>query len=230
MSASFLYKFLKYFSRALMLMLVMPVNNSVKGIVAKKLGDDTAEVEGRITLNPLAHLDPLGAIMIMLCGFGWSKPMNINYYRMRNVRKSVIILSLTDPVVHFISAIICEFFYKMITSLSFLQDKLDGVTPLSCLAIILMLLSQINVCLGVLHLLPLPPMDGFVIILQLSSKVKRWYYPNAARINQISTLILFALFFMPDITNNAIDPLGWLIGIVSSGLSLLTDWVPVVFG
>ena len=74
---------MKYLSRALMLLLLMPVLNYVKGTVAKKMGDDTAEMAGRITLNPMAHLDLLGSLMIMLVGFGWSKPLPINYNRMK---------------------------------------------------------------------------------------------------------------------------------------------------
>ena len=75
---------IKYMSRALMLFLLMPVLNYVKGSIAKKMGDDTAEMAGRITLAPMAHLDLLGSLLIMLIGFGWSKPLPINYNLMTN--------------------------------------------------------------------------------------------------------------------------------------------------
>ena len=100
--------FLKYFSRALMILLVMPVINSVRGLVAKSQGDDTAEQAGRITLNPFMHLDPIGSLAILLCGFGWSKPMPFNVNRMKDMKKGIILLSLSGPLTHFASAILCD--------------------------------------------------------------------------------------------------------------------------
>ena len=108
MNYSVLNLFMKFFSRALMLLLVLPVINYAKGLVARKQGDDTAEAAGRLTLNPIAHLDILGSLMIMLCGFGWSKPMPINYNRMRNTKKGIILVALTGPVTLFIMSIICR--------------------------------------------------------------------------------------------------------------------------
>lgn len=227
--------FLKYFSRILMLLMVMPVVNSVKGIVASKLGDDTAETEGRITLNPFVHLDPIGALAIILCGFGWSKPLPINPNRMRNYRKGVIIISLTGPLTHFVSAVLCQFIFRVLSCIpSFGNFALSSENRLNfafCILMVLSILAQINICLGVISLLPLPPLDGFVILhFCTGNKFNRWYYSNMTIINQISPLILFALFFMPYLTGGLLDPLGWLIDLVGTGLGYLTAWVPAVFG
>lgn len=223
--------FFKYFSRALMLLLVLPLTNSARGIVAKKLGDDTAEREGRITLNPFVHLDPLGSLAIMLCGFGWSKPMPISPVRMKNYRQGVVLISLTGPVTHFLAAIVCNFFVELFDCLPALQNQMNHITPLSCLSFILSILSGINVCLGVINLLPIPPMDGFNILHQFAGpKFNRWYYVNYMVINRASTLILLALFFMPYLTGGRFDPLGMLIAWVSRLLSYATVWVPAVFG
>ena len=221
--------FLKYFSRALMLLLVLPITNSAKGIVAKKLGDDSAEREGRITLNPVAHLDMLGSLCIMLVGFGWSKPLPINFSRMKNVRKGVICISLTGPVTHYLSAIVCKIVSFLL--LRFAVTSSAEITVPVCLMFIFTLLAQINICLGTIHLLPLPPMDGFNLIQQFAgAKFNKWYYSNYRMINQASFYIVMLLFFIGPLTRYAIDPLGWLISLVDTILSLTLIWLPIVFG
>ena len=229
----FFEKFLKYFSRALMILLVMPVINSARGIAAKSQGDDTAEQEGRITLNPFMHLDTIGSLAILLCGFGWSKPMPFNVNRMRDRKKGIVILSATGPVTHFVFAILCNLAMSIMLCSESIRNKLmlSDITPVFCLFFILSIISSINVCLGVINLLPLPGMDGFNILYQYAPpKFLNWYHGNYTRINQMSTIILLALFFMPVITGGYFDPLGWLINIVGSGLSLLTSWIPSKFG
>ncbi|MBQ1464314.1 MAG: site-2 protease family protein [Ruminococcus sp.] len=223
--------FLKFFSRALMLLLVMPLTNSAKGLVAKWQGDDTSEREGRITLNPMAHLDPLGSLAILLCGFGWSKPMPISPVRMKDYRRGVILLSLTGPVTHFLSAIVCNFIVELLYCLPMTSSQMQNISPLWCLGVVLVFLSNINVCLGTINLLPLPPMDGFNILHQFAgNKFNSWYYSNYQTINRASTIILLVLFFMPELTGGMLDPLGILIAWVSSIISLATAWVPAVFG
>ncbi|MBP3242327.1 MAG: site-2 protease family protein [Ruminococcus sp.] len=223
--------FLRFFSRALMLLLVMPLTNSAKGLVAKWQGDDTSDREGRITLNPMAHLDPLGSLAILLCGFGWSKPMPISPVRMKDYRRGVILISLTGPVTHFLSAIVCNFIVELLYCLPMTSAQMQNVSPLWCLGVVLVFLSNINVCLGTINLLPLPPMDGFNILHQFAgNKFNSWYYSNFQMINRASTIILLVLFFMPELTGGMLDPLGILIAWVSNIISLATAWVPAVFG
>ncbi len=229
--------FIRLLSRALMLLLVLPVTNYVKGSVAKWLGDDTAERDGRITLNPMAHLDPLGSLAIMVCGFGWSKPMPFTPTRFKNYRLGIIMLSLAGPLTYFISAIICyAVMYSMICSGEIMEAWVEFsyygiVSPIACIILLIQLLANINVCLGVIHILPLPPMDGFIILQQFAGKkFNRWYYYNYRIIHQVSTIILLGLFFIGNATDGAIDPLGWLINIVDSLLKLTVAWIPTVFG
>lgn len=225
MNSNALSLFLTFFSRALMLFLVLPVTNSVKGLVAKALGDDTAEIQGRITLNPMAHLDLLGSLAIMLCGFGWSKPLPINFNRMRDTRKGILILSLTGPATYYLMAIICMNLCSIILYTS------SGSIAVTAIALILSFLANINICLGTIHLLPIPPMDGFNILNHFAPpKFHNWYFRNYRQINQWSTYILLGLFFMDTLTRGLIDPLGWLINLVYSLLSLTSAWVPLVFG
>lgn len=214
-----------FFSRALMLFLVLPVTNSVKGLVAKKLGDDTADREGRITLNPMAHLDLLGSLAIMLCGFGWSKPLPINISRMRNPRQGILFISLTGPLTHYLMAIICLNLSEIV------NYTMSSTTTAIAIYFILYFLASINICLGTISLIPVPPLDGFNILNHFAgAKFHNWYFRNLVQINRWSTIVLLALFFMGTLTGGLIDPLGWLIGLVQRLLSLTTLWVPVVFG
>ena len=225
--------FLKYFSRALMILLVMPVINSVRGLVAKSQGDDTAEQAGRITLNPFMHLDPIGSLAILLCGFGWSKPMPFNVNRMKDMKKGIILLSLSGPLTHFVSAILCDLVINIMLCSENIRMKLaiSEISPIFCIFFILTIIAGINVCLGVINLLPLPGMDGFNVLYQFAPpKFLNWYHSNYRMINQVSTIILLALFFMPSLTNGMIDPLGWLIDVVGGWLGMLTSWIPSKFG
>lgn len=223
--------FFRYFSRVLMLLLVLPLTNSVRGLVAKSQGDDSAEKEGRISLNPMDHLDPLGAIAILLCGFGWSKPFPLNPSNFKNYKKGVVLVSLAGPLTHFVSAWVC----KVIVNIMLCHPALIGDgSKLSmgyCIAMLLSALSSINICLGVINLLPIPPMDGFNLLYQLSgSKFKQWYYNKGAWLGQYSMYILLALFFLPTLTGGLIDPLGWLVGIFDMIIDLAASWVYLIFG
>ncbi len=215
---------MNFLSRALMLLLVLPVINYAKGMVAKKQGDDTAEMAGYLTLNPMKHLDLLGSLMILLCGFGWSKPMPINYNRMRDTKKGIILVAITGPLSLFIMSIVCKNISAIVSYL------LDGMAGLA-IAIIFSLLASISVCIGVIHLLPLPGMDGFTLLYYLTgNKFASWYHRNQAVIDQFSFYILIFLFFIGRLTNGVLDPLGWIINAFDFVFGLTTLWVPMVFG
>ena len=209
-----------------MLLLVMPMTNSARGLVAKWNGDDTSEREGRITLSPMSHLDPIGALMIFLIGFGWSKPMPINYNRMTNLRRGIVTVALAGPVSHFLAAIVCKLIPCLLMLIppvyeSYISSLSSGsISPVHALFMVLSIISQINVCLGVINILPLPPLDGFQVLNQFAgAKFHNWYYANYMQINRISTIIIFALFFIGDLTRGLIDPLGWIINLVDALLS-----------
>ena len=212
---------MRFFSRALMLLLVLPIMNCAKGLVAKKQGDDTAEMAGRITLNPMAHLDMLGSLMILLIGFGWSKPMPINYNRMRNTKKGIILVALTGPLSLFLMSIVCRNIAAVV--LRFL-----GAETIASWAIwlIFVLLSGISVSIGVLHLLPFPGMDGFTLLYYLTgNKFAAWYHKNQRAIDQYSFYVFMGLILIGRLTNGIIDPIGWIINIFDWLLDWTTIWM-----
>ena len=128
------------------------------GWVSSKLGDPTPRISGRLTLNPLAHLDIVGTLLMILTGFGWAKPVMINpaYYKDR--KKGMALCALAGPLANFILAFIGILIgYPMI----FLFAKLGWSTTL--LQSIVFLFAWRNLCFMVFNLIPLPPLDGFKV-------------------------------------------------------------------
>lgn len=150
-----------------------------------KLEDPTPEEEGRITLNPFAHLDPIGTICLLFAGFGWGKPVNINPTYYRNPAKDSAKVALAGPIANFILAFVMFFLYALVDVLA--QETKE-------VKIILLMLfygAYLNVCLGVFNLLPFPPLDGSKIFMYLlKGKAREFMY----KLEQYSWVILTILF------------------------------------
>lgn len=173
------------------------------GYAAYLLGDDTAKREGRLSLNPFAHLDPIGTLMLLVAGFGWGKPVHVNprnYTRKMSMEKGEAIVSLAGPLMNFILAIIFTLIYCAIfkfASLSFMTSNVG--------TIVLLLISStisVNIGLGVFNLIPLPPLDGSKIIMPfLPYNAKQWFINN----EQIF-YIIFVLIWITGIAGTVITP------------------------
>lgn len=171
--------------------------------VADKLGDDTARREGRLSLNPLDHLDPIGTVLLLFAGFGWGKPVHVNprnYTRKMSMEKGEALVSIAGPLMNFILAIIFAIIYYGII-------KFAGFTFLisSTGEIVMDLISaavSINVGLGLFNLIPLPPLDGSKVIMPfLPYKAKEFFINN----EQIFYIIFVALW-ITGLTSYIITP------------------------
>lgn len=189
------------------------------GYVAYKLGDDTAKNEGRLSLNPIDHLDPLGTLMLVFAGFGWGKPVHVdprNYTRKISMEKGEALVSVAGPVMNFILAIVFAIIYCAIykfAGIEFLASKMGKAVMLLVSATV-----SINIGLGVFNLIPLPPLDGEKIIMPiLPSKVKTWFIDN----EQIF-YIIFVLIWVTGIAGNIISP---VINWVSAGIMNLAGLI-----
>ena len=117
------------------------------GWVANKLGDPTAKNQGRLTLNPIAHLDPIGSMMILFVGFGWAKPVPVDSRYLANPRKDMMKIALAGPASNLLLAF-----------LGGILIRLTGYAgPLTSM---LILFTQINISLAVFNMIPIPPLDG----------------------------------------------------------------------
>lgn len=152
---------------------------------AYKLGDDTAKMQGRLNLNPLSHIDPIGIVLLIFVHFGWGKPVQINprnFDRKYTMEKGEAIVSLAGPVMNFVLAILFTIIYCAVVKFSPLGFKL------SQLGIVILTIIQstilVNIGLGVFNLIPIPPLDGskiFRTILPYNAKAwldanEKWFY------------------------------------------------------
>lgn len=144
--------------------------------VADRLGDETPRMQGRLILNPLAHLDPVGFILLLFAGFGWGKPVQINtrnFNRDVSMEKGEILVSLAGPVMNFILAIIFAIILGVVYM--FAPSSFFATTAGSLIYILLQECVVINIGLGVFNLLPLPPLDGSKIFINLFPyNARRW--------------------------------------------------------
>lgn len=124
------------------------------GWVAYLFGDDTAMRYGRLTLNPASHLDPIGTLMLFLVGFGWAKPVPVDYYSLRNTRFGLMSVALAGCATNILIAIIALFLLQF-----------DNISANPVFSTILPILVRINIILGAFNLIPIPPLDGSKILM-----------------------------------------------------------------
>ena len=176
---------LSFFSVLVIIFVVFPIREFARGYVAKKLGDDTSEMAGKLTLNPFAHIDPMGALAMFLFRIGWAKPTPINISRCRNVkpRTALALTALSGPLANIILSYILMIAYKLV-----LINAVNDV--MIYIAMGISITVQINVFLAVFNLIPIPPFDGFSILATvLPTKAVYFMEKN----QQIIYLIFFAL-------------------------------------
>lgn len=172
----------------LAIVIAITVHEFSHAFSAYRLGDPTPKFNGRVTLNPIAHLDPLGSIMLVVSaisgfGFGWGKPVPINPYNIRSVgaKTGMAITSLAGPLSNLVlAAIVC-------IPLRFDLIQVQGLVQF------LLIIASINIFLAIFNLIPLPPLDGF--------HVAEWFVPQRyshllAQIEQYGPLILLAVVFL----------------------------------
>lgn len=194
------------------LILALTLHEYSHAVVSDRLGDPTPEQQGRLTLNPLAHLDPVGTIFLIFAGFGWGKPVQIDSRYYRNPARDMMLVSLAGPVSNFIQSIVWFFVYGALATFAPLQTSY----PLQVITTMVLYAALINVSLGVFNLLPLPPLDG--------SKILRYFLHGKAGnvidfLENYSTIILLVLF-MTDLTGKIISP---IIGWITNGMLWLVE-------
>lgn len=219
--------FIKYFSRIITMLLVLPLHESAHALVAKWFGDDTAERQGRISLNPLAHLDPFGGLLMVLTGFGWAKPVPINPLRMKKYRAGISLTVLAGPVSNLLAAFVAGIAYNIIicTKSGLMALVSSEVTTMSCVLLLLSFLFQVNVGLAVFNLIPIPPLDGYNVLSYFTSeKVDRWFYRHQREVTFAFIVIILGLSYIP----SAHNPLYIVTDFVSNALWKAVSWIPRV--
>lgn len=171
---------------------------------ADKLGDDTPRRQGRLSLNPMDHVDPLGILMLMFVHVGWGKPVQVNprnYDRRFTMEKADAIVSIAGPLMNFFLALVLTIIYCAI--IKFAPVTFYSATAGQVTLSILFNAVIVNVGLGVFNLIPLPPLDGSKVILPvLPSKAKYWLLNN----NQVF-YIIFLVLWVTGLAGEFISPI-----------------------
>jgi Zn-dependent protease len=131
------------------LVICLTVHEFSHAYIALKMGDPTAEQHGRLSLNPLVHLDPIGTLMILFVHFGWAKPVPINPNNFKNYKKGIILTSIAGPISNFLMAILGAFLARFI-----FRFNNEGLKQF------ILIFVMLNLVLGIFNLLPFPPLDG----------------------------------------------------------------------
>lgn len=135
-------------------LIAVTVHELAHGVVADRLGDPTARLQGRLTLNPLPHIDPLGAVAFLLAGFGWAKPVPVNASNLRHPRRDMAWIAAAGPLSNFVIAflgLLALVLVRRTVELPFFAEPLGAI---------LQAVFRFNVALGIFNLIPLPPLDG----------------------------------------------------------------------
>lgn len=184
-------------------LLAITFHEFAHGYAAYKLGDNTAKNEGRLSLNPLDHLEPVGTLMLLFAGFGWGKPVHVNptnYTRKLSMEKGEAIVSVAGPLTNIILAFLLALAYEALikfASAEFLVSTVGNIIQLIIGAAI-----SINIGLGVFNLIPLPPLDGSKIIMPfLPYNAKQWF-----RSNEQIFYIIFVVIWITGIASIIISP------------------------
>ncbi len=182
--------------------LCLSIHETCHGLAAYALGDRTAANQGRLTLDPMAHIDPMGFLCMLLLGFGWAKPVPVNPRYFRKIDRDMMLVALAGPSANFLLAVIFGvLLWAAVSFLPFVQWK-DNSAYIFCLSS-LQAGVIINFGLGWLNLLPIPPLDGSKILAYFLPPQYAWRYMEAARYGFIILLILL----FTGILNKILGPL-----------------------
>ncbi|URN94335.1 MAG: site-2 protease family protein [Candidatus Pristimantibacillus lignocellulolyticus] len=185
----------------LVLLIAFTVHEFAHAYSAYKFGDDTAYREGRVSLNPMVHLDWLGFILIIIAGFGWAKPVPVRASRFKNPRVMSVIVSLVGPLSNLVLGIISIIAFVILAKTGLLYAGSDGVT--NALVLFFGLMIQYNFLLFVFNLIPLPPLDGYRIVSEFLPLRTRYKLDQNAHWGSI---IFLLIVFIPPLRAVTITP------------------------
>jgi len=170
------------------LLIAVTVHELAHAVVADRLGDPTARRLGRLTLNPLPHIDPIGALAFVLAGFGWAKPVPVNAQNLRHPVRDMALVAAAGPLSNFTAAFVVLVVVRAL-------GRVDGLAPslvVDPLAGVLFWTYVFNLALGIFNLIPLPPLDGGHFLPYLIPRAS-WSFLH--QLEQVGPFLLILLLF-----------------------------------
>lgn len=206
--------------QAPVILLSLTVHEYFHGWTANKLGDPTAKMQGRLTLNPIAHLDILGTILMFVVGFGWAKPVPIDPRNFKDPKKDTILVAIAGPLSNLAMALVAGLALRyMIPKMVSGEISSEGVYPV--VAIILILTLFYGIALAVFNMIPIPPLDGSRVLYGILPNRYAYAY---SRFEPYGVIFLFALFiFGGGIFKYLLLPVSY-ISVMLSGYNSGTLW------
>lgn len=184
------------------------------GYVAYRLGDDTAKRAGRLTLNPLRHIDIMGLLMMIVFKFGWAKPVPVNMWKFKNPKKGMAITAAAGPIANLLIAIVFLFMYGFLFALLHRPGR-----SLNWLLEMLYITAYLSIALAIFNIIPIPPLDGSKVLFSCISDrsyTKLMYYE---RYGMIILLVLVLL-----LSRTSLDPLSRAAYWVMDKLFFAANW------
>lgn len=184
------------------ILIASTVHEYAHGWTAYKLGDPTAKAAGRLTLNPIKHIDPIGAICMVLFRFGWSKPVPINEYNFERREVDTAITAIAGPLSNLILALLAS-----LINLIFKPDLS------SIFGILLFTFAAVNISLAIFNLIPIPPLDGHKIVRAFLPRKLQYYWEQLEKFSFVLVIVLLFLTwnstFLSDIIYKVLSLLGF---------------------
>ncbi len=190
--------------------LTMPIHEFAHGFIADKLGDPTPRYQGRLTLNPFAHIDYIGSLCILLFGFGWAKPVLVNAYNFRKPKRDMALTALAGPVSNILMALICLILANVVILIT-------NSIRLYYVIAFFFYVAQINVSLAVFNLIPIPPLDGSRL---LAAFLPDRYYYKLMRYERYIYYGLLALLFLGILDVPLVNASNTVMGLLNNIASL----------
>lgn len=207
--------------------LAMSFHEFAHALVADRLGDPTPRNQGRLTLDPLKHIDPVGIFLLIFAHIGWGKPVqiNTNNFSKMSREKGEAIVSLAGPLANFVLAFILMIIFYLLAIFipgTVILSSMTGINIMSILITIIYYAIIVNIGLGVFNLIPIPPLDGSKIFLRiLPYKAQRWIDEHMQMIQ-----LIFLLLFITNILGYITSP---IIQIIMTGLEKVVSTIFSVF-
>lgn len=218
--------------RMAVFVLIVPIHESAHGLMAHWFGDDTAKDAGRITLNPMAHLDLAGFIIMLILGVGWAKPVPVNPSKFKKRRLGMAMVSLAGPLSNLIAAFLGAAIVMVIASISTVSEVSSleiskGMSAAQIAAELLYYFVLINISLAVFNLIPFPPLDGFNILRSfMPAKFDMWVFRNYGTIRIVFIVLLILSTHITELQ----WPYMYLNGLAQYLIWMSVSWIPHLFG